>query len=264
MRGPEFLVVTDLDGTLLDAATYRWEPARSVLAELKRRGIPVVFCTSKTRAETLHHQAAIGLHDPFIVENGGAVCFPDQTLVLGTPYGEVVERFRALKRLAGGAICGFSELTDEGLARLTGLPLDQAALARRREYEEPFWFVRDEQIHLPAMIATAAEWGLRLTRGGRFWHLHADFDKGRAVRLLLARYPGARCVGLGDSALDLPMLQAVAVPVAVARPDGTHDPALLAGVPGLRTTRKPGPEGWAQAVAETVLEPSSPDTGSGC
>ena len=35
-------IVTDLDGTLLDAATYSCEAARPALAEAARRGVPVV------------------------------------------------------------------------------------------------------------------------------------------------------------------------------------------------------------------------------
>ena len=45
------IIFTDLDGTLLDHDTYSWEPAAAMLAELQRRGIPVVLNSSKTLAE---------------------------------------------------------------------------------------------------------------------------------------------------------------------------------------------------------------------
>ena len=45
------LVVTDLDGTLLDHDTYDWEPARPAIEELKQRAFPLVLNSSKTIAE---------------------------------------------------------------------------------------------------------------------------------------------------------------------------------------------------------------------
>ena len=39
------VVVTDLDGCLLDATSYRWEPAGPALTVLKRRGISALVPT---------------------------------------------------------------------------------------------------------------------------------------------------------------------------------------------------------------------------
>lgn len=254
MTAAPWMIFTDLDGTLLDAETYGCEPARIALVRLKSLGIPVVFCTSKTRAETELLQQQLDCRGPAIVESGGAICTPEETTVLGVPYAELLDRFGRLKALTGGALCGFSDLTDEQLASRTGLSIAQAALARKREYEEPFFFVRDEAEWLPQVRGKVAEWGLRITRGGRFWHLHGSTDKGQAVRRLLQRYPDAQTIGLGDSALDLPMLKAVDWPVAVARPDGTHDPVLESQLPELFRTQRPGPAGWAEAIQALVPE----------
>ena len=65
-------VVTDLDGTLLDHS-YDWSPAKDLLRQLQQRGIPVIPCTSKTAEEVRAFRAEAELHDPYIVENGGAV-----------------------------------------------------------------------------------------------------------------------------------------------------------------------------------------------
>lgn len=233
------IVITDLDGCLLDARTYSWEAHREALEELRRRGIPLVFCSSKTRAEMEALRREIGNTDPFIVESGGAVILESRTIVLGTPYAEILQGFDRLKvRVAAR---GFSDMTPEEIARECGLSLKQARLAKQREYDEPFVCAGDPG---PA----AAELGLRCSRGVRFWHLHGDTDKGRAVRALLREIGPARAVGIGDSMLDLHLLEACAVRAAVARPDGTWDEVLEANFPDLR--RFPD---WSSAVRELVL-----------
>jgi predicted mannosyl-3-phosphoglycerate phosphatase (HAD superfamily) len=45
------VIFTDLDGTLLDDSSYSFEPAHEALAEVRIRKIPLILCTSKTRAE---------------------------------------------------------------------------------------------------------------------------------------------------------------------------------------------------------------------
>ena len=65
-------VVTDLDGTLMDHH-YDWSPAKAAIQRLQRCGVPVIPCTSKTAEEVSRFREQIGLHDPFIVENGGAI-----------------------------------------------------------------------------------------------------------------------------------------------------------------------------------------------
>ena len=65
-------IVTDIDGTLMDH-NYDLTPALSTIKMLKGNGIPVIPCTSKTAAEVRSLRKEIGLEDPYIVENGGAV-----------------------------------------------------------------------------------------------------------------------------------------------------------------------------------------------
>ena len=49
----QWLVITDLDGTLLNHHNYEVDAAKSVIALLKGNGIPIVFNTSKTTAESI-------------------------------------------------------------------------------------------------------------------------------------------------------------------------------------------------------------------
>ncbi|HHJ53507.1 MAG TPA: HAD-IIB family hydrolase, partial [Caldithrix abyssi] len=67
-----WVVFTDLDGTLLDAQTYSYLPALEAIQLLKEKHIPLIFCTSKTFSEARALQQQMGISDPFIVENGSA------------------------------------------------------------------------------------------------------------------------------------------------------------------------------------------------
>ncbi len=79
------VIFTDLDGSLLDAETYRYNAARAALEELTACQVPLVLCTSKTRAEVEPLRQELGNTDPFIVENGGASIFPTRTFLKCQP-----------------------------------------------------------------------------------------------------------------------------------------------------------------------------------
>jgi mannosyl-3-phosphoglycerate phosphatase len=266
---PLIAVFTDLDGSLLDHADYSFDAARPALARMREQGIPLVFATSKTRAEVeaLHEQ--MGLHEPFIVENGAALFFPDDyrelridagfrqppyTVVqLGASYGKI-RRFVYATR-GQVVIRGFGDMSVAEVADVTGLPVAQAALARRREFTEPF--LPQPGTDMDAFGKLAAAHGLQITRGGRFHHLIGiRQDKGAAVRIaagIFSKNAGApvTTIGLGDSANDLPMLACVDIPVVIPRPDGS---LLNIDRPGVRTAPAPGSAGWAAALLPILKE----------
>ena len=265
------LIVTDLDGTLLDHRTYAFEPAVPVLRDLRERDIPVVFCTSKTRAEVERVRALADNHDPFIVENGVAVYLPAgsfvppppqaervgpyERIVLGTDYETLVTALRKIRAALGVRLRSFADMAVFQVAEATGLSLGQAELARQREFDEPFLLEKGEEEAAPGVASAIEAAGFHCTKGGRFFHITGDNDKGRAVRILIDRYRNAwgavRTVALGDSPNDLPMLAAADEAVLVAKPDGSHDEEVLRAMPGIRQTGA-APSGWAAAVGEIV------------
>ena len=72
----KIVVFTDLDGTLLDRTTYSYASAVPALESLRQKKIPIVFCSAKTSAEQEAYRKELGIGDPFIVENGGAIFIP--------------------------------------------------------------------------------------------------------------------------------------------------------------------------------------------
>ena len=269
-QSPSLLIFTDLDGTLLDHETYSFDPAQDALQEIDRRGIPLVLCTSKTRAEVERYRRALNNHHPFIVENGGATFIPTgyfpfaspyqrevgsyHVIEYGMPYPRLVDMLREVRAESGARIAGFSDLSIEQVAALTRLPAEGARLAKVREYDEPF-FVKGPPEELDRVKTLFRKRGCRCTRGGRFHHLTGPNDKGKAVsdlvRLFERAYGEIRTVGIGDSQNDLPMLWAVDVPILVQRIDGKHDPTVR--VPNLIHAQGIGPKGWRTAVLDLLV-----------
>lgn len=273
MTGPRLVVYSDLDGTLLAAETYDWAPAEPALRALRERGIPLVLTSSKTRAEIEHWRERLDLRDPFICENGGALYVPVGTLdrpprggapfgpywrvAYGTPHAILRESLMRIGRALGVRLRGFTDMDDESLRSRTNLTGEDLDRSRQREFDEPFAPDRPLSDEEEArMIFEASSFGLRVTRGGTFYHLMGQSNKARAARDLTEHYARAwgsvRTAGVGDAANDLELLATVDEPVVVARPDGSHAPELRRGVPHARFTRGAGPTGFCEGILEIL------------
>ena len=71
------IVFTDIDGTLIDIYSGKFEGTDLLVKKFAKMGIPVILCSAKTRSEQEYIRNKLGLSDPFIIENGGAVVIPD-------------------------------------------------------------------------------------------------------------------------------------------------------------------------------------------
>jgi len=256
------LVFTDLDGTLLDE-NYSWSAASEALEKLKSEGIPLILCSSKTRPEIEIYQKRMGLKDPFISENGGGIFIPEayfsfdfphtrdsygnKIIDLAEPYAKVRAKLDELRPL--GQITGFGDMTVEEISRDTDLTLEEAALAKSREYGEPFKFLGDL-----LMLEKAAEReGFNLTRGTAYWHLSKGCDKGKAVEALTSLYkkdkPDIQTVALGNSRNDISMLKKVDIPIWIMQ---MHDNSDYNDIPNLRKSASSGPEGWNEEILKLL------------
>jgi len=269
-----WILFTDLDGTLLDKETYEPGPSLEALRKCRDAGLHVIFCSSKTGAEIqlYHERYASHPGSPFVAENGGGVFFPLDHWSR-PPGGEQKERFwkvtlgvrreeaiRVLVEAAGGlgmSVRTFSEMTPEEISRRTRLSLEEARLAGQRDFDEPFWIdVNEDRETFAAFGEAIEEGGMRLTRGGRCFHVHGASDKGRAAEYVRQRYVeavgGVWAAAVGDAANDLPMFRIVERAYLVKRDDDNHDPDIprdgnIRFMPGI------GPFGFSQAVDDLLL-----------
>jgi mannosyl-3-phosphoglycerate phosphatase len=267
-KGCYLLVFTDLDGTLLDHETYSFEAAIPAISALEEKNIPLIFCTSKTRAEIEKIQLQLNNAHPFISENGGAIFVSkgyfshkfhitredaDYFIIeLGTPYTRIREVFNQMCSLLPGKIRGFGDLSLKEVADLCGFSLSHAKLAKKREYDEPF--ILEDETDEGMLQEMASSSNLRINRGGRFYHLIGNNDKGKALALLSDIYrqklPHLKTVALGDSFNDLPMLKVADYPILVRKPDGSYDPSVK--LDNLILTPGSGPSGWCEAILKLL------------
>ncbi|MEP4487231.1 MAG: HAD-IIB family hydrolase [Halioglobus sp.] len=278
------MVFSDLDGSLLDHYSYSFDAALPAIAELARQSIPLVLCSSKTRAEMEQIRIAIGNNAPFIVENGAAIFIPQtwlegafstyfaaldhETLQCADGYliyatSDTRARWLAILDLLQDEYAGefdhFSRMGVEGIVELTGLSKDDAALANQREFSEPVhWLGSSER--RDAFITELESRGATVAQGGRFLGVTGSCDKGRALQWLVRAT--AACLdresidtlAIGDSGNDLPMLEIAHTALVIRSP--VHDfPALSRdSSEGVMYSDKPGPDGWNEGVAAWLQE----------
>ncbi len=267
----KLVIFTDLDGTLLDRNTYSFEPALPALHLTKQRGVPLIFSSSKTRAEIEVYREKLDNAHPFISENGGAVFIPEGyfsfphpydreregyfVLELGSFHPRIIEVLESVKKETGIPIRGFSDLSEEEVCSLSGLSLTEAGLAKKREYDEPF-LVEGGEKEIEVVRGKIEEKGMNYTRGGKFHHILGKNDKGRAVEILKELYESQFfsifSVGIGDSLNDLPMLSSVDYPILLDEKDSL--PEDLSPVRHVRIVHGGGPKAWNEAILNVVKE----------
>ena len=263
----QFLVFTDLDGTLLDHHSYSCLDAVPQLHRLEHQGIPVMPVSSKTRTEIVQLRGELGNEHPFIAENGAAVFigidyFPQQPAdtvardgfwvrEFTEPRATWLELLASLRSDFAGEYDYFYRAGTEGIMRMTGLSRALAIEANSREYSEPVkWLGSDER--RSEFIARLAAAGATALQGGRFLSVSGDCSKGRALAWLrdcFADQAPERPVhdlAAGDSANDVDMLEAAATALLVRSP--VHDFPTLARTTGVMRTTDYGPAGWSEGV----------------
>lgn len=262
------LIFTDLDGTLLDHKTYSYEKATQALQLCKNKNIPLIFTTSKTKAEVEKLHQKMALFEPMIVENGAAIFIPknyqgckthflenfnkDFTVsILGKKYEQILQFYNAYKDEL--KMVGFSDMNIQEIIHYTGLAKEDAILAKRRDFTEPF--ILQDISQYERLVSLASEHNIKITKGGRFYHLIGiDQDKGiavqKAVKIFEKLYnTNVRSIGLGDGQNDIAMLQVVDIPINIQNHQGKY---LQCDIKNLQKSSYKSSEGFNEMVLKNV------------
>lgn len=266
----KILLFTDLDGTLIDHHTYSPTIAKKALKMLGEKGIPVIFCSSKTFSEQLHLQKKLGINHPFIVENGSAIAvpkgyfpnLPESTVQISeSHYMLVLARKNAsdieyaLKRINEDLklnLVGYSQSKDKTISAITGLKGKTVLRAKDRQFTESLF---SERLNIEALKMLDL-FGLCALQGGRFLTVQdKEVDKGKAVmhvtdlfRDLWQERP--LTVGIGDSPNDKPFLKVVDRPFLVQKYDGNWADIEAGNLVRIKAI---GPKGFLE-LTKNILE----------
>lgn len=263
-----WLVISDLDGTLLNHYDYQWHAALPAIRDLIGLHIPIIFNTSKTYLETRQMLRMLGIESPFVVENGSALFlpreqFPQQPdlpgvdiserdaywqIVLGRSLAQIESILQGLS-FDQDKLVKLSCCEPDEVALLTGLTELQAKDAIEREFSEAVLW-QGEESDWQQLHAQLLDHDLNTLQGGRFIHILGQTSKARAVQALTALYDGqVKTVALGDSANDLDMLQQADLPIVVSSPGNKH--LLERWTPPYITTQ-PAPDGWNEGIEHAL------------
>lgn len=262
------LIVTDLDGTLLDHHSYSARPADALIKQLIDTSIAdIIPITSKTQAELHWLEKDVPLSDCVkISENGSVIQVPaghflyDHNTagrtVLGVPYQVILAAIKALSHHLSRSVHGFSAMTALEVSRHTGLDLYAAQRAKERQATEPFlWSGTTAELHELRELMLQAD--IQIQQGGRFYHFTGKATKLQAMQHIADAFKRQKpdkkyvTIALGDGPNDLGMLEVADFGVIIPNTDGT---SIQSNVSSVRTADKSGPHGWVSSVTVILHE----------
>lgn len=262
----QLVVISDLDGCLLNKADYDFSPAIPTIQHLQKREVPIILASSKTETEMRVIAQDLELRDaPLICENGGSILWsraldqsnPENRTLLGASRTSILQVLQTLK--AKYEFRSFEDLQVAGVVAATDLPIEKAKAALQRNSTEPLLW-DDAESKIDSMAADLQSAGLSFTRGGRFWHVAGQTSKGAAMQIVVERLKANTkqdflTIAIGDSPIDQTMLDVADFPIAIPDPDGLVH--VTVSEHNGRIARFAGAEGWAESVGNLVNELNS-------
>lgn len=284
-QSESWLIVTDLDGTLLDHFNYSHAAADKMLGVLEGRGIPVIFNSSKTATEMVQLKKELNNPHPFIVENGSAIYIPHHyfskefqtshkttiqnidgkeflVITLGSERQQLLDFLNHDIEKFGAPFISFTKAGDDELIAATSLSIEQIQRSRQRYFSEPLLW-QGNLTEKMAFTQRAQQAGFNTLQGGRFLHLLGPCNKGKASEVLAAifnetsqkntdaqnheRWP---IIASGDSDNDIDMLKAADIAIVIRSP--THELISIHNHRHVITSNLFGPEGWGETIGHLL------------
>ena len=261
MPKKKILIFTDLDGSLLDKETFKFDVIKDYFKELVRNGIIIIPNSSKTEAELLDFNEQNNLDLSFITENGSSIHglnkihhnLPDKIIISRT-INEIRNVYEENISLDfKNKTTHILELEIEVQQKILGLPLDKIKLAIKRDHSLPIKF-NGTEIEKNEFIKIMKNSGLTIQTGGRIMNVCDNVNKSiamsRALQLIRKQLDDEIItIGVGDNENDIEMIKQTDYPCLVK--NDKFDSSLI-NIDNLIKSSEPSPLGWADVIKTAI------------
>ena len=251
------LIFTDLDGTLLDRDTFKFDSIKIFLNELKNKNIIIIPNSSKTEDEIIEFNNEANFKFPFISENGSIIHklnilsekFPDK-IILSKNIREIQNVFdKNINQDLKSKCKVISSLSMSEQTRIFGLPENKLKHILKRSCTIPIKFEGndEEKLRLKKMLL---ENGLDFKDGGRVLNLGDRVNKADAMKKIIQMLEKKfktkpKTIAVGDNYNDLEMLKNSEIPCLVKNDKFINKNLKITN---LIVSKQSAPEGWAEIV----------------
>ena len=261
----DFLISTDLDGTLLNYNDFSFEQIIPFIKRIIKKNVLIIVNTSKTASEVIEFLNIINHPLPFIVESGSAIYYPKQKftskkislnnfdIIYSSKSTTQIEKILKNKKLLKfkNLYKLTKEIDDKTLSEFSGLKIRELANLKKRSYSHLMIWNSSQKNLRKFKIELEAE-GMTLLKGARFLHLKSKGDKGLALLNFIDylknnKIEFHRSISLGDSVNDLPMLSITDYSCIIKLP---NDYFLNFKGESVIRSKKVAPLGWKEALMQ--------------
>ena len=256
------IIFTDLDGSLLDRDSFKFDQIKNYLKNLIDDGIIIIPNTSKTEKETKEFINELGSEVPFISENGSSIHglnlintnFPNK-IVLSRDKQELIKIFDSKVPKELQDKCKFvSNMNSKQQSDIFGLKDNKLKNALDRKYTIPFLF-EGNKIEKNRLFKILRSSSLTMQEGGRVINLGDNTNKLKSMNQVIKIYKKLenkiKVIAVGDNFNDLDMLRNCDLPCLVFNDQFKQDQIYI---DNLIVSDKPSPEGWADVIKTALVK----------
>ena len=261
MKKKQIVIFTDLDGTLLDKNTFKFDKIEKYFRELILKNIIIIPNSSKTEAELFDFNKQYNLNLSFIAENGSSIHglnlihknLPEKIL-LSKPTDEIFKIYKQnitphLKR----KITFILNLKSNDQQKIFGLSLEKMNLAIKRDHSIPIQF-NGTEIEKNEFIKIMNNSGLTIQTGGRIMNICDNTNKSKAMVKTIQLIKDEMndeiiTIGVGDNHNDIEMLKKSDYACLVK--NDNFDSSLV-NIENLIKSSEPSPLGWADVIKTAI------------
>ncbi len=257
----QIIIFTDLDGSLLNKDTFKFDEIEDYFRELVSQGIKIIPNSSKTKAELSDFNKQYNLNLSFVAENGSSIHG------LNLIHKNLPEKI-SLSRSSDQIYKVYNENIPSGLKQkitfvlklkskeqkeIFGLPLDKMMLAKKRYHSIPIQFNGTES-EKNEFINIMTDSGLTIQYGGRIMNICDNTNKSKAMLKTIELIKEEMddeiiTIGVGDNHNDIEMLNKSDYACLVKNDNFNSS---LVNIENLIKSSEPSPLGWADVIKTAI------------